>query len=87
MQECDGVVTSYEMLTKFARASASVVNVRLREVYFNPSGGFSNMMSGGGGSVAAVYEYDITLKRLPPPQDAFGAAACVETPKQFVQCM
>lgn len=85
-QECNGVLTSYEMLTKFSRASASIVDVRLREVYFNLSGS-SNLMSGGGGSVAAVFEYDITLRRLPPPEDAIGAAACVKTPKDFVQCM
>ena len=86
VQERKGDVSSFEILTTYSRISPSIVEVMQREVYFGPSQVIRDLLSGGRSAVAA-FEYHTVLTRVPPPADAYGAAACVRTPKDFVQCV
>ena len=40
-----------------------------------------------GGRAVAFYDYALDMRRVPPPSDAVGAAACVSTPKGYIQCL
>lgn len=39
------------------------------------------------GRAVAIYDHDLEMRRMAAPEDAPGAAACVQTPKDMVQCL
>jgi len=81
-QEVGGLRSSYEVMTVYRLLEPSTVAVTQREVYYGQSGWLA-----GGGDAVAEYTYSSTLRRLPPPEDARGAVACVTTFKGYTQCM
>ena len=75
----------YEVVTRHTRTAEDAVAVTQRVAgYLQPQQ--KNYFKAKG---QAVYLRDSSwdMLRVPPPVDATGAAACVETPKGFTQCL
>ncbi|KAK9812649.1 hypothetical protein WJX72_001250 [[Myrmecia] bisecta] len=78
-------VTDYEIITCFTREADGHVTGRQRSaVYLQPQ---DQLYFNALGRAVALYDYDLDMRRAPAPADAVGATACVQTPKDFVQCL
>lgn len=70
------------MVTSFALLRPGLVGVRQRTLlYLEPR---DDLYFSARGRAVAVYDYEQVYTRVAAPE---GAVACVETPKQIVQCI
>lgn len=83
-QDQGGLTSDYEFRTIYTLVSAGHVRARQREVYYGESRGALGLFSER--EPEAVFEYELDMRRAPPPPDAGNASACVLTPKGFTQC-
>jgi hypothetical protein len=79
-------VSDYEVMHSYRQLRPGLVQGRQRScLYLQPQ---EAKYFQAGGRAVAVYDYSIVMRRLNPEADApAGAVACVETPKQFFQCL
>jgi hypothetical protein len=79
-------VSDYEVMHSYRQLRPGLVQGRQRScLYLQPQ---EAKYFQAGGAAVAVYDYSVVMRRLNPEADAPAAAvACVETPKQFFQCL
>ncbi len=79
-------VSDYEILNSYQYLKPGLVAARQRSaLYLQPN---DQLYFQAAGRAVAIYDYEINMKRVPLPEDApRGAQACVQTPKQFAQCL
>ena len=79
-------VSDYEVMHSYRQLRPGRVQGRQRScLYLQPQ---EAKYFQAGGAAVAVYDYSVVMRRLNPEADAPAAAvACVETPKQFFQCL
>lgn len=79
-------VTDYEVLNEYRLVSPGVVKGRQRSLlYLQPQ---DPLYFESGRKAVAVYDYEFTMTRVAPAEDApMGAVACVPTPKDVIQCL
>jgi hypothetical protein len=78
-------VSDYEVITQYSRSpEGDVTGLQRVALYLQPQ---DALYFRSGGASVAVYDYRLTLERVPAPPDAVGAVSCVLTPKSVVQCM
>lgn len=79
-------VRDYEVITAYTlEQQGRVVAAQRVAVYLQPQ---DAAFFQAAGRAVAVYDYALTLTRVPAGADApLGAAACVATPKDVVQCV
>lgn len=69
-------------MTAYTQSADAVVSARQRTaVYLEPR---DNLYFNASGRAVAVYDYDLQMRRVAAPR---GATACVQTPKDVVQCI
>ena len=81
-------ISEYEFITTYTRNANGRVTARQSEaVYRSPQSPQDILSFQSGGRAVAFYDYELDMVRKPPPADAFGAVACVLTPKGYTQCL
>ena len=87
----DVQVSDYEVINEFRKVGAGKIVGRQRSLlYLQPQDALYFEAFGGnfGNKAVAVYDYEFTMTRVAVPGDApRGAVACVETPKDVIQCL
>ena len=78
-------VTDYEVITDYVQESDGAVRARqVTAVYLDPR---HPRYFEAGGRAVAIYRYSLGLSRTLTPVYDGTSAACVQTPKDVVQCV
>ena len=81
-------VSEFEFITVYTKQADGHVTARQSEAVYRTAQSPQDVLSfRAGGRAVAFYDYDLDMRRRPPPSDAVGAAACVSTPKGYIQCV